>query len=104
MLDRDINCANCVPCSGGIDALGRAVETYLDYGPARTADDCWRAPARVMGHDARSRGVRIEELLISLKRSWSTVSGVDRLPRDESSRLLARVVTLCVEEYYAPLG
>jgi hypothetical protein len=54
--------------------------------------------------DARDRGVRIEELLISLKRVWPTIPGIERLPRDESTRLLSRIVTLCVEEYYAPLG
>jgi hypothetical protein len=104
MQDCEATRASAVPCSCGIDALERAVETYLAFGSTRAAEDGWRASARVMGHDARARGVRVEELLISLKRSWSSVAGIDRLPRDESSRLLARVVTLCVEEYYAPLG
>jgi hypothetical protein len=77
---------------------------YLSYGPTPLAEDRWRACARVLGQDARAKGLRVEELLISLKRTWGSVTGVGRLPRDESSRLLSRVVTLCVEEYYAPLG
>ena len=69
------------------------------------ADDVhWRACARVMCTDARARGVRVEQLLISLKRIWPHIPGIERMPRDASTRLLTRMVTLCVEEYYAPLG
>lgn len=92
-----------LPCRHGVDALRRAVQSRGD-GAARGNDDHWRACARVMCADARDRGVQIEGLLISLKRIWPTIPGIERLPRHESGRLLSRVVTLCVEEYYAPLG
>ncbi len=94
---------SAVPCRHGVDALGRAVQ-LRGPGSAADNDDHWRACARVMCADARDRGVRVEELLISLKRIWPTIPGIGRLRRDESGRLLSRVVTLCVEEYYAPLG
>ena len=92
-----------VPCRHGVDALGSIVQLR---GPEVAAenDDHWRACARVMCADARDRGVQIEELLISLKRIWPTIPGIERLRRDQSGHLLSRVVTLCVEEYYAPLG
>jgi hypothetical protein len=94
---------SAIPCRHGVDALGRAVQ-LRGPGSAGENDDHWRACARVMCADARDRGLRVEELLISLKRIWPTIPGIERLQRDESGRLLSRVVTLCVEEYYAPLG
>ena len=63
----------------------------------------WRVAARAMCQDARARGVQVEELIISLKRTWAVVAEGERLPRTESPRLLSRVVTLCVEEYYSSL-
>jgi hypothetical protein len=92
-----------LPCTDGVDALRALVRTYMREGPDGAPDDTWRLPARVMCHDARARGVQIEELIISLKRMWNAVADGERLPRTESSRLLARVVTHCVKEYYAPL-
>jgi hypothetical protein len=56
-----------------------------------------------MCEDARARELQIEELLIGLKRVWASVAEAERVPRDQSARLLARLVTLCVEEFYAPL-
>jgi hypothetical protein len=94
---------SALPCRHGVEALRRVVQSRDDLSASEN-DDHWRACARVMCADARDRSVRIEELLISLKRIWPTIPGIERLRRDESGRLLSRVVTLCVEEYYAPLG
>lgn len=92
-----------LPCWHGVDALRRTLQAH---GP-ETVDDGdvhWRDCARVMCADARDRGVPVEQLLVSLKRMWPRIPGIERMPRDASTRLLTRVVTLCVEEYYAPLG
>ena len=102
-MQNQLNNGAALPCRHGVDALRRVFQSR-DSSAADGKDDHWRACARVMCADARDRGVRIEELLISLKRIWPTIPGVERLKRDESGRLLSRVVTLCVEEYYAPLG
>ena len=102
-MQSQLNNGTALPCRHGVDALRRVFQSGHSS-PADGKDDHWRACARVMCADARDRGVRIEELLISLKRIWPTIPGVERLQRDESGRLLSRVVTLCVEEYYAPLG
>jgi hypothetical protein len=93
-----------LPCADGINALRALVRAYIRDGPDGAPDERWRLPARVVAHDARARGVQVEELIISLKRSWNDVADRERLPRTESSRLLARVVTHCVKEYYAPWG
>ena len=95
--------ARALPCLRGIDVLHVAIAAHSRRDPRHDSHDHWRYSARLMCEDARTRGVRIEELLISLKRTWPTMRGIDRLPRDESARLLSRVVTLCVEEYYSPL-
>ena len=102
-MQNQLDDGTAVPCRHGVDALRRVVESRDDSAADRK-DEHWRACARLMCADARDRGVRIEELLICLKRIWPTIPGVERLRRDESGRLLSRVVTLCVEEYYAPLG
>jgi hypothetical protein len=93
-----------VPHPLGIDALRALLRSHVRDGAASTPDDAWRLVARVMSANAHDRALRVEELLISLKRAWPVLADTEQLPRLESSRLLARLVTLCVEEYYAPLG
>ncbi len=57
-----------------------------------------------MREDARALTLRVEELLTCVKRSWPTLADAAGVARPESSRLLSRFVTLCVEEYYRPLS
>jgi hypothetical protein len=99
----EVNNLSILPCRHGVEALRRTIQSS---GPdAVGADDAhWRSCARLMCADARDRGVQVEQLLVSLKRIWPHIPGVDRMARDESHRLLSRIVSLCVEEYYAPLG
>jgi hypothetical protein len=104
MLDQSLHTPSTLPCIAGVVALRSVVRAHVRDGPLGAPDQIWRAPARVMCQDARARGLRVEELIISLKRMWPHVADGERLPRDESPRLLARVVTLCVEEYYGSSG
>ena len=93
-----------LPCSSGVDALRDVLRRYARQGGSSLSDAEWRAPARLMCDDARARGVRVEELLVGLKRVWPTLIEPERIQRLESSHLLSRLVTLCVEEYYGPVG
>jgi hypothetical protein len=93
-----------LPCTTGVAALRNVVHAYVGNGHQALPDETWRVPARVMCEDARAHGLQIEELIISLKRAWPGVTHSQRLSRDESSRLLARFVTLCVKEYYGRIG
>ena len=86
----------------GLDALQDVVRDYARGGPSRASDMPWRAPVRLLCDAARARDAQVEELVITLKRAWPAIAGAEQVPRDESSRLLSRVVTMCVEEYYAP--
>ncbi|MFN2567828.1 MAG: hypothetical protein ABR499_22785 [Gemmatimonadaceae bacterium] len=92
-----------LPRPEGVDELRRVVRQFLLNGPSSTPDEAWRRLARRMCEDARAREVHVEELLIGLKRTWATVADAERVPRDQSPRLLARLVTLCVKEFYGPL-
>jgi hypothetical protein len=56
----------------------------------------------MMSHDARQRGLHVEELLVSLKRAWPALINSEGVSRSASSKLFARFVTFCVEEYSVP--
>ena len=51
--------------------------------------------------EARARDILPEQLLVRLKEAWSSLPEV-RAMRDsqEQARLLERVVTMCIREYY----
>ena len=53
---------------------------------------------------AHARGLRAEQLLVLVKDAWNELPEVRRLPRHDADGMLARVVTLCVGEYYRPRG
>ena len=47
--------------------------------------------------------MRAEELLVLLKDVWFGLPAIRRMKEGEAqSRLLQRVVTLCIREYYTP--
>ena len=104
MSDRSFDHRVEMPCAAGVDALRASLRSHARDGGGSAPDESWRAAARLMCEDARTRAVQVEELLIALKRAWSAIAEGEGIPRVESPRLLARFVTLCVEEYYSPLG
>ena len=80
------------------EALRAVVRSHVNDG---STDDALGAAARVICLDAHARGVQIVELLVSIKHAWPELASNERLPRMERARLLDRVITLCVQEYYA---
>ena len=52
--------------------------------------------------EAHDKSIMAEQLLVVLKDVWNSVPGVGAI-RDptEQTRLLQRVVTICIKEYYA---
>ena len=51
--------------------------------------------------EARTRNILPEHLLVTLKELWSTLPEVRAIPNAaEQVRLLQRVVTICIREYY----
>jgi hypothetical protein len=60
-----------------------------------------QASLLLVATEARARNVLPEQLLVILKETWSSLPEV-RAMRDagEQVRLLQRVVTMCIREYY----
>lgn len=90
-----------IPSARGVNALRLLMREHIRGGSAAALDPSWRAAARELCDDAHARALRVEQLLISLKGSWAVLADAERVPRGVSAQLLARLVTLCVEEYYA---
>lgn len=75
-----------------------ALRAYLKDSEDPTA---LRASLLLLATEARARNILPEQLLVTLKELWSTLPEV-RAMTDASHqvRLLQRVVTLCIREYY----
>ncbi|HEX6057955.1 MAG TPA: hypothetical protein VFZ11_02970 [Gemmatimonadaceae bacterium] len=57
---------------------------------------------RLLCDAARDRGVRAEQLVVVIKHAWSTLPEAQWRPdSDRGLPLLERVVSMCIEEYYA---
>ena len=61
-----------------------------------------RAALRPLCDAARSRGLYAERLIVLLKEAWRELPEARRSTREHDLGALERVVTLCIDEYYAP--
>ena len=60
-----------------------------------------RSSLLLIAAEARTRNILPEHLLVTLKEVWSTLPEVRSIPdAHEQVRLLQRVVTMCIQEYY----
>jgi len=56
-----------------------------------------------MAAEAHAQAMLPEQLLVLLKDIWYSVPGVSAIRETtDQVRLLQRVVTMCIKEYYAP--
>jgi hypothetical protein len=82
-----------------IDAVRGALRAYL-----RDAQDpsALQASLLMIATEARARAILPEQLLIALKEIWSGLPEVRSMTDSrEQIRLLQRVVTMCIKEYYS---
>lgn len=82
-----------------IDAVRAALRQFLGNGGSSTSlkDALVRLSA-----EARKKHILPEHLLILLKDTWSTLPEVrDMEDAGDQVRLLQRVVTMCIKEYYS---
>jgi ActR/RegA family two-component response regulator len=80
------------------DAVRTALVDYL-HAPG-SANDLRRALNR-MAEEARAKAILPEHLLITLKGLWSSLPEVRSVgDADAQTRMLQRVVTMCIREYY----
>ena len=82
-----------------VAAVRDALRTYLSRTPQPAA--LQRALVR-MSAEARDRSILPEQLLVVLKDVWGTLPEVRAMTdTGEQVRLLQRVVTMCIKEYYS---
>lgn len=79
-------------------AMRRAMSEYL----VRPGDATeLRTALRVISTEARARQLRAEQLIVALKQAWHSVPDVQHAAtQQERDRLLDRLITVCIEEYY----
>lgn len=84
--------------AAAIQTLESALQKFLaNGGDVETLQGALRAIAT----EAREKNMRAEELLILLKDVWYALPQIRKTPEgDSQNRLLQRVVTLCIREYY----
>jgi hypothetical protein len=51
--------------------------------------------------DARARNLRPEQLIVIFKQVWSSLPEIQNRSGNRRQELLDRIVTMCIEEYYA---
>jgi hypothetical protein len=61
-----------------------------------------RTTIRRACQSARESGLRAEQLLIIVKEVWRELPEARHVPHSDADDVLARVITLCVNEYYTP--
>lgn len=81
-----------------LNALRLALSAYLrDGGDAGAL----QSSLALVATEARARSVLPEQLLVVLKDTWSTLPELRQISDvREQVRLLQRVVTMCIREYY----
>jgi hypothetical protein len=81
-----------------LDAVRRALRAYLH--DSRDSSGL-QAALVLVSTEARARSILPEQLLVTLKELWNTLPEVRAMTdASEQVRLLQRVVTMCIREYY----
>ena len=84
-----------------VDSVRIALEQYVETLAAEPAPEL-RAALHTLAQDARAKAVSPEHLLVALKSIWQTLPTVEKAHDDaEQTRVLQRVVTICIKEYFA---
>ncbi len=61
-----------------------------------------RRAMRLLCDDAHRRGLRAEQVIVLLKEAWGSLPEVQALsPGEERRETLGRIVSLCIDEFYA---
>lgn len=83
--------------AASVDALRSALLEYLED----SRESAIQPALRRIAAEAREKKIHAEQLLMLLKDVWFALPQIARMPQGEyQNRLLQRVVTLCIREYY----
>lgn len=86
--------------AAAVDALRSALLAYHDDGNEESG--ALRSALRRIAEDARAKQMHAERLLLILKDVWYGLPPIRKTPDGEQqTRMLQRVVTLCIREYYS---
>jgi hypothetical protein len=83
-----------------LGVLGLALRSADGRGGA--PDPELRRAIQRSGESARESGLRAEQLIILLKEAWHELPEARRAPHRGADDVLARVITLCIDQYYQP--
>ena len=98
MMARDLTPQRPELDAASVDMLGRALTSYVEDDEGTDL----LAVLRHVANEARSRHMHAEQLLVALKDVWYSLPVVRSSPEGEQqNRLLQRVITLCIRQYYA---
>jgi len=83
----------------GIVAVRSALQAQLR---GNWPDGTLRQAIRLLCAEAHGRGLQVEQLLIALKQAWRSIPEAQRIPAGgPREKLLDRLVTMCIEEFYS---
>lgn len=81
-----------------LESVRRALTAFLTNGQDA---ESLRGALRELSEAARERDMHPEQVLVVLKDLWYALPALDSLPTmEQQTRLLQKVVTLCIKEYY----
>lgn len=87
-------------CDGAFEVLRLALMEVVD-GKKSAAE--LRTPVRQLCIFAHSEDLSAEQLLVRFKEIWANLPPLAGLPRGrQRNDLMARVATMCIEEFYGP--
>lgn len=79
-----------------------ALESALERYTANADATALQLALQRIATEARQKQMHAEQLLVVLKDVWYSLPQIAQAPQGESqNRLLQRVVTLCIREYYS---
>ena len=84
-----------------VDAVRRALQRSVAEAPTAEPTPPLRAALHALAHEARVKGIPPEQLLITLKGVWQGLPEVENARHPEKTRSLQRIVTICIQEYFA---
>ena len=84
-----------------VESVRSALEQYVETLATDPPPEL-RAALHALAQDARAKAVPPEHLLVILKSIWLSLPTVEKArDQSEQTRVLQRVVTICIKEYFA---
>src|SRR5437016_1712737 len=81
------------------ERVSRALSAYIEH--PGVEPEALRVALHAVAREARALAMPPEQLLIALKALWYALPQIQSTPDpDQQGRLLQRVVTMCIREYY----